>query len=105
MSEYVHSRQARPIRRNLIEAHPRSSLINESIDRPNRIVPIAPVFQVFRKQLRLLEIDLLDETPHPIPRTSPESLPRESHEAERFHTVRVGNGISGGRAGSGLGFR
>src|SRR5262249_61818898 len=68
--------------------------VNEGINRPNRIVLIDPVLQVFRKQRRLLAIDPLNKAPHPIPRSWSESLLRESHEAKRFHTARVKNGGS-----------
>jgi hypothetical protein len=60
-------------------------MINEGIDRSNRIILIDPVIQVFRKQRRLLAIDPLDEAPHPIPRSSPESL-CENHTKQGVFT-------------------
>jgi hypothetical protein len=39
-----------------------------------------------------LAIDPFNETLHPLPLAAIESLPRESHEARRFHTARVKTG-------------
>jgi hypothetical protein len=73
-------------RSNPIEARSREvEFFNESIDRPNRIVLVNPVFQLFRKQRRLLAINPFNEAPHPIPRSLPES-PRESYMKQAVFT-------------------
>src|SRR6266567_3127494 len=58
--------------------------VDEGIDRPNWIVAIDPILQVFRKQRRLPAIDPLNEAPHPIP----PQITAESYSANQI-TKRV----------------
>src|SRR5262249_6391383 len=70
-------------------------LVDKSIDHPNWIVLVDPVFKALRKQRRLAPINPLNEAPHPIP--PPKSggiIQRESNNQVRFHTTRVRLGHS-----------
>src|SRR5262249_28108528 len=68
---------------------PQINFVHKDIDHPNRVALINPIFQAFRKQCALPAIRAFNEALHMNPRSRQESALRESHEAGRFHTVRV----------------